>query len=173
MTIMPICTICNTPINDLYHLIVGNKLNLHIECLKCSVCKIKLEMQAKCYLNNGKFYCTNDYLKTKSLGHVTNEDDLIHLNRDNLNLNSANSCKTCEARIESNEYVIRIRLLQREFQAQPLYDLYHLNCFQCFECKSLIAPGDKYGILNDNNVYCSRHFFKNKPTEPQTQQGKS
>jgi hypothetical protein len=162
MTINLTCTICTGPISDLYYLTVGEKLSIHLECLKCSVCSAKLEMQTKCYINNGKFYCLDDYLSSINSGKAEEPfSDLLSARNNPNSINPNNSsivsrCKTCTQHIDSGEYVIRIRRINEN----DLYDLYHPSCFQCFECRSLIAPGDKYGITSDNTVFCGQHYLQ-------------
>ncbi len=164
MTINLTCTICTNPISDLYYLTVGEKLSIHLECLKCSVCAAKLEMQTKCYLNNGKFYCLDDYLSIIRGDSTVNktEDPYSDFNFSrNPNTNPTpviSRCKTCTIQIDSGEYVIRIKRINED-----QYDLYHPTCFQCFECKTLISPGDKYGITRDNSVFCGQHYLNNAP----------
>lgn len=79
------CTICNNFINDMYFLIVGNKMPIHMNCLKCSVCLNKLgELESKCYFNNGKFYCSHHWQQAFK-----------------------DFCFACKLKINSNDYVIR------------------------------------------------------------------
>lgn len=138
MGIQNMCTICNNQINDLYFLIVGSKLSIHLNCLKCSICFNKLEMESKCFLTNGKFYCAEHWQTSSKEIYVNNKEGL----------GSNSKCKCCNLKINSNDYAIRC-----------LNDnLYHLNCFACIDCKLLIEPGSKYGILNEN-IYCSRHYL--------------
>ena len=151
MTTTRICSGCNQSINDLYFLDVGSKFYWHLTCLKCNDCSCLLELQTKCFLSDGKFYCADDYAKLKRQSSSLAET-LSILNNAAENSASKNSCRNCKLGISSNEYVIRLKLNSKGEV------LFHLNCFFCNDCNKLISPGQQHGIL-DEKIYCSQHYF--------------
>lgn len=60
------CYGCSKSIDDMYYLVAGDQFYWHFNCLKCDSCSIMLNEQSKCYLTNGKFYCTQHYFSLKS-----------------------------------------------------------------------------------------------------------
>ncbi|RNA43179.1 LIM homeobox Lhx9 [Brachionus plicatilis] len=82
MGIQNICWICSGQIVDMYFLTVGGQFTIHLECLKCSVCLQKLEMQSKCFVRRGRFFCAEHY-------------------------ESEASCAGCRAQLMASDYVIR------------------------------------------------------------------
>lgn len=102
MGIQNICSICSRQIMDMYFLTVGSKFTIHLECLKCSVCMQKLEMQSKCFVKRGKFFCPD---------HFGSE--------------SETSCAGCRTKLMPNDYVIRPN-------AHQLYHMNCFKCSQCF-----------------------------------------
>ncbi|CAF0859401.1 unnamed protein product [Brachionus calyciflorus] len=87
----------------MYFLIVGSKLSIHLECLKCSVCLQKLEMQSKCFVKNGRFFCQDHY--------PTSTD-------------TEPNCANCKLRLMPSDYVIRSN-------TDRLYHLNCFKCTKC------------------------------------------
>lgn len=140
MTLMKVCFGCKNPINDMYYLMVGNDFYWHISCLKCECCQSK--MQNKCYFDDGKFYCLDDYLKIK-------QQKLMQMQYHQQQIDeSKNYCNACKQLFNQNEYILNIQ--QQQYR-------YHIGCFVCTECQKQIPPGDQYGILNQL-IYCSIHY---------------
>ena len=165
MTIMALnnkCVGCTETINDMYYLIVGSNFYWHLSCLKCSDCSCSL--QSKCYMNQGKFYCLNDYTKLKQ--SLNTELETISASNLNISANSCNkrfNCPTCHQGINSNDYVIKLR--NNESTENAAHKVYHLNCFLCAECHKLIAPGHQYAIINEK-IFCSQHYFTQISSQP-------
>ena len=40
---------------------------------------------------------------------------------------------------------------------KALQNVYHVDCFKCFECGDKLEKGDEF-ILKDNKLYCSADF---------------
>ena len=55
-------------------------------------------------------------------------------------------CSGCEVHISPNELVMK-----------ALQNVYHVDCFKCFECGDKLEKGDEF-ILKDNKLYCSADF---------------
>ncbi len=140
MAIVNMCVGCNNPINDMYHLIVGDQFYWHVGCLKCSVCHCMLQMENKCYMNNGKFYCLKDFTGINQAKKEATNDHVL-------------SCRKCTKHINSNDYVINI-------SENPMTNscVYHMNCFSCSECHVLISPGHPYGTYNQE-IFCTNHYI--------------
>ena len=60
--IPPECTGCASFINERYFLVVMNRA-WHIQCLRCSECKICLDSQNSCFTKDGHIFCKDDYYK--------------------------------------------------------------------------------------------------------------
>ncbi len=140
MAIVNMCVGCNSPINDMYHLIVGDQFYWHMSCLKCSVCHCMLQMEDKCYMNNGKFFCANDYAAFNQAKKDACNEKALH-------------CRKCTKQINSNDYVINI-----SERTAGCSSLYHLNCFSCSECQILLSPGHPYGVYNQE-IFCTQHYM--------------
>lgn len=101
MGIQNICWICSGQIVDMYFLTVGSKFTIHMECLKCSVCSQKLEMQSKCFVRRGRFFCPEHYGSERET-----------------------SCAGCRAKLMPNDYVIRP-------SSHHTYHMSCFKCSQC------------------------------------------
>ena len=169
MAIVNMCTGCNSPINDMYHLIVGNHQSYwHMGCLKCTVCQCMLQMEHKCYTNNGKFYCCEDYTNL-----IKQQSTQIDTKTDVMANEPISQCRKCVKQIRPNDYVINIsertntKKNPNNHNSDSSSSLYHLNCFSCTDCQILISPGHPYGIYNQE-VYCTQHY-SNQLNFPQQQ----
>ena len=60
--IPPECTGCGSFITERYFLVVMNRA-WHIQCLRCSECKICLDSQNSCFTKDGHIFCKDDYYK--------------------------------------------------------------------------------------------------------------
>ena len=159
-----ICMGCNKSITDLYYLNVSGQFYWHLGCLNCNLCNCSLQMQNKCYLNDGKFYCIDDYMKIKPNNNNINSNNIINdnygcmiSNKENRQLKSDLTCKKCNIQIKSNEYVIKVKNNENIIDSKYLL-LFHLNCFLCNECGKQIKTGHKYGLIN-NKIFCSQHYY--------------
>lgn len=56
----PLCFGCGLPVQERFYLVAAEQ-SWHIECLKCSVCDIKLETEITCFAKDGEIYCKDDY----------------------------------------------------------------------------------------------------------------
>ncbi len=77
------------------------------------------------------------------------------------------NCQKCLKHISPNDYVIKIddkrsSEMNESYNeySNPIHQnqLFHINCFDCSECKQLISPGSPYGIINQN-IYCMQHYL--------------
>ena len=58
----PECSGCLNLINERYYLSVNDRV-WHINCLRCSDCKLCLDSQQSCFAKDGFIYCKDDYFK--------------------------------------------------------------------------------------------------------------
>ncbi len=141
-----VCAGCQRPISDLYYLKVGDQLHWHLSCLKCSFCSIQLEQESKCYLlNDGKICCSNDYYRSSLKKDATSLASLAGRKSDL-------KCQNCQLNIGQDDYIIRL----------DAASVYHLNCFVCAKCSSVIEPGSQYGVVSLGNgqvrILCSGDY---------------
>lgn len=55
------CCGCGLIVSDKYYLVIASKFYWHFDCLKCATCQQSLKN--KCYMHNGRPYCSEDYQK--------------------------------------------------------------------------------------------------------------
>ena len=58
----PECSGCLNLINERYYLSVNDRV-WHLNCLRCSDCKLCLDSQQSCFAKDGFIYCKDDYFK--------------------------------------------------------------------------------------------------------------
>lgn len=58
----PECSGCLNLINERYYLSVNDRV-WHMNCLRCSDCKLCLDSQQSCFAKDGFIYCKDDYFK--------------------------------------------------------------------------------------------------------------
>ncbi|KAK9499256.1 hypothetical protein O3M35_002325 [Rhynocoris fuscipes] len=63
-------------------------------------------------------------------------------------------CGRCQAAILSSELVMRAREL-----------VFHVHCFTCAVCSSLLTKGDTFG-MRDGAVFCRLHYSELPPLSP-------
>lgn len=73
-------------------------------------------------------------------------DGNIYCKEDYYRLFAVKRCARCQQGIFANELVMRARDL-----------VYHLHCFTCAWCNTVLTQGDYFG-LKDNLVYCRTHY---------------
>ncbi|XP_063633124.1 LIM/homeobox protein Lhx9-like [Cydia splendana] len=73
-------------------------------------------------------------------------DGNIYCKEDYYRMFCVKRCARCGAGITANELVMRARDA-----------VYHLTCFSCAACGSLLSKGDVFG-MRDNLVYCRPHY---------------
>ena len=144
------CYGCSKPIDDMYYLLAGDQFYWHFNCLKCSSCLCCLKDQSKCFINDGKIYCMDHYYSNKLNKSFNNIE----------NINETTNCKHCKKVINLDDYVIRLKT--------PSISLYHMHCFLCNECNKNIMPGEPYGIIQNELVYCNQHYFNQLTKQIQT-----
>ncbi|XP_063235162.1 LIM/homeobox protein Lhx9-like isoform X2 [Bacillus rossius redtenbacheri] len=73
-------------------------------------------------------------------------DGSIYCKRDYQRLFGARRCARCQAAISATELVMRARDL-----------VFHVRCFACFACRTLLTKGDHFG-MRDGAVFCRLHY---------------
>ena len=56
------CAACGGKILDRYYLLAVDK-QWHVNCLKCSECKLPLDSELTCFAKDGNIYCKEDYYR--------------------------------------------------------------------------------------------------------------
>lgn len=70
-TIFPECFGCKSPINDSSFLSVTPGTHWHDDCLRCRLCKQKLDERTTCFMDRHGFpYCKHDYPRLALVHHL-------------------------------------------------------------------------------------------------------
>lgn len=161
------CAGCGDKISDRFLLHALDRY-WHNSCLKCTICNVMLaDMGTSCYTRNGMILCKKDYSSM---------------------FGSSGICSGCNQMIPPNEMVAKAMSpsinqqttnLDNQKNSQNNLFLFHLKCFSCTKCGSLLNPGDRYTMLAGSLV-CEQDWhkiIKNTPsatngTTPAVRKGK-
>ncbi|KAL1380420.1 hypothetical protein pipiens_001419 [Culex pipiens pipiens] len=165
------CAGCDMPIQDRFYLSAVER-KWHATCLQCCVCRQTLEGANSCFSRDGNIYCKTDYYsfyrnfhpdedydednaKTK---HVQTQLETHHCETpafttvrkfsplSGTRVFGSRRCSKCLASISSSELVMRARHL-----------VFHIRCFCCAICNTLLNKGDHFTI-RDSAVLCRSHI---------------
>lgn len=126
------CSGCGQSILDSYYLVNTLNHSWHSKCLVCAICGLNLEESY--FTFGGSNYCKYDYQRLFCSWY---------------------SCNNCGQKIEPDSMVIKVNSTRDSDKL--LY--FHMDCFTCFKCDSLLTNNDYYALLNDR-VYCLKHFHQ-------------
>ncbi|XP_048877475.1 LIM/homeobox protein Lhx2a [Brienomyrus brachyistius] len=90
--------------------------------------------------------CCECKLKLESELTCFSKDGSIYCKEDYYRRFSVQRCARCHLGISASEMVMKARDL-----------VYHLNCFTCTTCSTMLTTGDHFG-MKDGLVYCRLHF---------------
>jgi LIM homeobox protein 2/9 len=136
-----VCSGCLTFIDDPAYLMTVDH-HWHLSCLKCFDCGISFKEDEKCFTRYGQIFCKDDYIKY--VARFFSLLLIIEISR----RYCSRICTRCNRKIEQDEEILRVQ-----------DNIYHLNCFTCLSCNTLLHPGDEFG-LKENLIFCRNHLFE-------------
>ncbi|CAF2486849.1 unnamed protein product [Rotaria sp. Silwood2] len=129
-SIFPECFGCKLPINDPSFLSVTPGIHWHDECLRCRICKQKLDERTTCFMDRYGFpYCKHDYSN-------------YFLDR-----RFYYQCFACQKNLLRNDLIQRAKS-----------NVYHADCFRCEACRKCLQAGDEFTLSGDNRILCRNDF---------------
>ncbi|CAG2170298.1 unnamed protein product [Oppiella nova] len=103
------CAGCGSFIMDRYYLSAVDR-QWHVQCLKCSQCKIALDSELTCFSRDGHIYCKEDYYRIFAMkrcsrcGQGIYASELVMRVRDNIYHMQCFTCAWCNTTLAQGDY---------------------------------------------------------------------
>lgn len=131
--IFPECFGCKLSINDPSFLSVSPGIHWHDECLRCRLCKQKLDERTTCFMDRHGFpYCKHDYPRYNPPFPIVT----LHFSCRRF----FSQCSACQKNLLRNDLIQRAKS-----------NMYHVDCFRCEACRKCLQTGDGKTLIRSVN----------------------